>query len=481
MAKKKATGKTTRAASAKKKKASRATPAKKAARTKKTKKKTTKKTAGKAAAKKTTRAAAPKGSKRKPARAAPETPDPAVAAPDPPSLPPGGFPDATGGERALLGRGPWWWLASLSKTMPEAPDAASFRRDHAVESDAPKLQPGAPVTPVSLAAPMPGEGDAAEAPGAATDQDAVEPPDAPDPPGAAQRPESQVSQEISGTSQPDDFDDTDDIDELMEAIEALEALEAPDSPQAPQPAPAVEAEAPEPTAEAPPLDEVEEPAAPEAAPVDESLQAAAVEGPPSAGPADPEETLERLDDELANNVDKMLHGEFESVDELLEGEFNEPAPVGDGPDKAVGTSAETGVESEIAVAAHASEPPAAPIDAPDPEPVVDPADFIDLHEPDPEPAPADAEEAPIPADEPEVLAEPDPEPELQPEPVAAAAAPEHGVRPQAPRSLVRALVWMNAPRRRLPPPARVIVDWVALSLVFWVPIVWLFALIVVGR
>ena len=35
--------------------------------------------------------------------------------------------------------------------------------------------------------------------------------------------------------------------------------------------------------------------------------------------------------------------------------------------------------------------------------------------------------------------------------------------------------------RNLPPSARVIVDWGALSLVFWVPIVWLFALFVVAR
>ncbi|MHC4082518.1 MAG: hypothetical protein ACYSU2_14485, partial [Planctomycetota bacterium] len=83
----------------------------------------------------------------------------------------------------------------------------------------------------------------------------------------------------------------------------------------------------------------------------------------------------------------------------------------------------------------------------------------------------------------EVLVErqalPDPEPE--PEPVAAAAARELDAQPHAKPPLIRTLEWMNAPRRHLPPPARVIVDWVALSLVFWVPIVWLFALIVVGR
>jgi hypothetical protein len=78
-----------------------------------------------------------------------------------------------------------------------------------------------------------------------------------------------------------------------------------------------------------------------------------------------------------------------------------------------------------------------------------------------------------------VLAEPQPLPD--PEPVAAASTAQADVRPQAHPPLVRALQWMNAPRRSLPPPARVIVDWVALSLVFWVPVVWLFALFLVGR
>ncbi|MHC4141871.1 MAG: hypothetical protein ACYSUF_08355 [Planctomycetota bacterium] len=185
-------------------------------------------------------------------------------------------------------------------------------------------------------------------------------------------------------------------------------------------------------------------------------------------------------------MDKMLQGEFESVDELLEGGFDEPAPVVDEPEEAIKASTETGVESEIAVAAHAGEPPA---DDGETEKVIDPRDFIDLGEPDAEPAAPDppqtvTEEAPEPAEKPEVLAEPQavPDPEPDPEPVAAVVAPtqEVDVRPQAHPPLVRVLEWMNAPRRSLSPPARVIVDWVALSLVFWVPIVWLFALFLVG-
>ena len=86
------------------------------------------------------------------------------------------------------------------------------------------------------------------------------------------------------------------------------------------------------------------------------------------------------------------------------------------------------------------------------------------------PQPTLDDEATEPVEEPDVLAEP----------VAAAAVTlEPDGRPRAGAPLVRVLQWMNAPRRHLPPSARVIVDWVALSLIFWVPIVWLFALLVV--
>jgi hypothetical protein len=40
---------------------------------------------------------------------------------------------------------------------------------------------------------------------------------------------------------------------------------------------------------------------------------------------------------------------------------------------------------------------------------------------------------------------------------------------------------ISYPLRFVPPPLRPIVDWVALSLVFWVPIVWIVALFLVGR
>jgi len=45
---------------------------------------------------------------------------------------------------------------------------------------------------------------------------------------------------------------------------------------------------------------------------------------------------------------------------------------------------------------------------------------------------------------------------------------------------VAALAAMSMPLQYVPPAARDIVDWIALSLVFWVPIVWLYAIFIVG-
>ncbi|MCH8004911.1 MAG: hypothetical protein IH888_01620 [Planctomycetes bacterium] len=41
--------------------------------------------------------------------------------------------------------------------------------------------------------------------------------------------------------------------------------------------------------------------------------------------------------------------------------------------------------------------------------------------------------------------------------------------------------WVNYPIRFLPQSGRPVISWLALSLLFWAPIVWLIALLVVGR
>ena len=62
---------------------------------------------------------------------------------------------------------------------------------------------------------------------------------------------------------------------------------------------------------------------------------------------------------------------------------------------------------------------------------------------------------------------------------AAVAGPEPAERPEP--VLVKLLATLNYPLRGLSPTMRTLVDWIALSLIFWVPIVWLIALMIVGR
>jgi hypothetical protein len=46
---------------------------------------------------------------------------------------------------------------------------------------------------------------------------------------------------------------------------------------------------------------------------------------------------------------------------------------------------------------------------------------------------------------------------------------------------VTVLQGLNYPLRVLSPSSRTVVDWVAWSLIFWVPVVWAIAIVVVGR
>ncbi|MDY7109021.1 MAG: hypothetical protein SYC29_10340 [Planctomycetota bacterium] len=49
------------------------------------------------------------------------------------------------------------------------------------------------------------------------------------------------------------------------------------------------------------------------------------------------------------------------------------------------------------------------------------------------------------------------------------------------RAVLPVLAALSLPLRFVPPPLRPLVDWIALSLVFWVPIVWILVLFVMGR
>ncbi|MHC4991059.1 MAG: hypothetical protein ACYTGC_08760 [Planctomycetota bacterium] len=173
----------------------------------------------------------------------------------------------------------------------------------------------------------------------------------------------------------------------------------------------------------------------------------------------------------ASFTDDLLDGEFESVAEVLAGVFEQQAAI---------VADDAGSASIMAAAA----PPA---DEAPPTPDVEQSSVADS------PVSSTPEHEATPATG---LA---PETASAGEPVAETSAPDPGpagldVDPVTvdPRPLVvvatcgrlagiviarRVLVPMNAPLRRLPATAQQVLDWVALSLVFWVPVVWILALV----
>jgi hypothetical protein len=511
MARKKATRKTTRAASAKKSAAKASPTPRKKSRRKATPKKVVKKASGRTA----------KGAAKRAAGKSATTRGSSQPAPDPAPPPPIGPTNPAGGERALLGRGPWWWRESRSKSTPEAPDAADYRRDHVDDRGITPSPPMRAVTPINLDALMPPEPRGEPVEDRRADAAPVEPFGPPPPPdldpsGSSdplevllaltggedlQVPESEAVTDPLEAPLSREALDTVTMGEsaaLDEVIEALKILEGCDGPAPPvEAAPEIaETEAPHEGGQDPPGAATETATAPQAneplvddaaAPVgepepsvvtfDKTPEPEAVEAPapvteaePPAEAFDPPGTIEQLDREVADNVDDLLQGDFESVDELLEGGFDEPAPQTDRagqpdepadadradeaaePADGVGASSETDVETEIAVAetidGSLDDPPEkAGGDGP-----LHPADVAD-----PEPVPAAASTSTV---------------------VRRTAEPRTGSPPAGP--IVAMLEWLNVPRRRLPTSARAVVDWIALSLLLWVPVVWVFALMFAG-
>ena len=121
--------------------------------------------------------------------------------------------------------------------------------------------------------------------------------------------------------------------------------------------------------------------------------------------------------------------------------------------------------------------------------IADPADFVDLLGIDEEPQvePAAIEEPPEPpvveapvVEEP-IVEEPPVEVTL-PTPVETPPAePDPAPGPAGDSLIVTVLQGLNYPLRALSPSSRLVVDWVAWSLIFWVPVVWAIAIVVVGR
>ena len=257
-------------------------------------------------------------------------------------------------------------------------------------------------------------------------------------------------------------------------------------------------------------------------------QASAEQPPPPAEPTaeQPAESsaMEGLDDALASEVQTLMQEDFESVEQRLDNDSQER---------------EEAVESESPTAPGPSEPSAEPsaaistqgeqrpTEAGSDVGVADPSsstgedvetDEFDSSAAEPaegaSPSPQ-AEESTPPKDEAATEADPQSPPESDSQPDAkseakpagsessatTAAQPADGEKEESRRRpvgvavnlathavwsaaephVVSVLRWMNSPLRYVPPSARPAVDWIALSLVFWVPIVWLIALFAGGR
>jgi outer membrane biosynthesis protein TonB len=146
----------------------------------------------------------------------------------------------------------------------------------------------------------------------------------------------------------------------------------------------------------------------------------------------------------ALDVAMLLDGEFETVAQVLG--LEEPAPV----------------------------PPAEePAETPDPEPPEPVAEDPPVADGPDEPPVAPEQVAEKPAEAPRAPTHPAPQPE--PKPVAAGAEAQHGRVSQA---VVTILKPINYPLRLVPEPVRPLVDWVILSLVFWVPVTWAIVMMV---
>ncbi|MCP3903488.1 MAG: hypothetical protein GY715_07605 [Planctomycetes bacterium] len=202
------------------------------------------------------------------------------------------------------------------------------------------------------------------------------------------------------------------------------------------------------------------------------------EDAPIPAPAAPS-ALREIDGSLADDAELLLQGNFDTVGEILddpqeyiEDETSTPMPLEDEAEEPVDGEDETPAPIE-----EAADPPMAesvPLPARDPAPAAsEVSEMI--------PERGGGETAPVAEDEPEPAVEeapePEPEPEIVVEPVPAATGPRWWSRfePVA----VTLLCLINVPLRFVPRRARPVVDWVALSLVFWVPIVWCVALLLI--
>jgi hypothetical protein len=214
--------------------------------------------------------------------------------------------------------------------------------------------------------------------------------------------------------------------------------------------------------------------------------------PASVLPATPSEALRDADGSLAEDVESLLAGNFDTVSEVLDDDFGRPVAVavdaGDAPadptcappsvrdDRAAEAADADEGESALlparsgTISREASASDDAPPDAAAPRIAPEPARATA----DREPLPVAAHKAAAPADAPGRAAEPESDSDIL-EPSLHLALLAH-----AAPALLMLLSALALPLRFVPAGIRPLVDWLALSLVFWVPIVWVIAVFAIG-
>lgn len=251
--------------------------------------------------------------------------------------------------------------------------------------------------------------------------------------------------------------------------------------QEPEAAPAIETPKIDEATLAPPAVEPPEPPAapePELIPLenDESSGAGVFDAPVSVTAHEAVDQVEQVDQAIAEDLDTLLQGSYESVDDVLRGVFEDQAtlvqPADDAP--AVVQSAEPPRRVET---------PAASEPAPEPQ---SPPSAIATGQPA-------ADDAAAGVGEPDSRGDPEPEFPGKPRKPSADPRPLQQARQPRERSSGAWMLWTSVrpmvmvtlglvsfPLRFVPASLRPILDWIALSLVFWVPITWMIAMFLIG-
>jgi hypothetical protein len=200
---------------------------------------------------------------------------------------------------------------------------------------------------------------------------------------------------------------------------------------------------------------------------------------PMAADNKPNPELSKVDQAIAADADALLQGDFETIDAVLEGVFEEQAALVQMDAKSPAANPRALASSRAATPPVPSTPTTVP---PPTEPI---AAVTPVETKPPEPVAVAA-----------VVAEPafSPSAEAAQHHAAVSSMPVESearvevtapVQPTTPRPAIVAvlkraavsmLLAVNYPLRFIPAPHKPIVDWIALSLVGWVPVVWILAL-----